>query len=746
MSDAERDVLEIRLHGRGGQGGVTCAKILAAVYAHLGRSVQTFGDYAGERSGAPVRAYTRVGSAPITNRNKVYLPHHVLVLDPTLLGEGAVAGLAPGGTLLVNTPEPAAAFAGRFDRFRLATVDATAIARRHGIGTRSVVIVNTTIAGAFARAVGLPYEALEAAYRKLGFLSNLPAAKEAFERTEVREVAADLAPPPAAAGAGGGAPSRIPGVIPLVDHRVGPAPPVPTGSWRTQTPSYAEHLAPCNAWCPAGNDVVGFLQALARDGEKAAAEVLGRSTPFAGVCGRVCPAPCMEGCNRGEYDGAVNIRALERWIADRHDVAPATPAAHPNPRRVAIVGGGPAGIAAAFELAKRGHRASIFEGERELGGVLRTGIPAYRLPRDVLDREIANVLRLGVEARCGEFLHAARIEALAREFDAVVLATGLQRLRGVDGPGAAPAGVEQGIRFLRRVNGGAAPRITGHVVVLGGGNTALDCARSALRCGAGRVTVAYRRTRAEMPALADEIREAEEEGVVFRCLSQPAGFDGAERVTAVRLAEVVLGEPDATGRRSPGVTDRVAPLACDAVLLALGQSMDLSLLPAGWKLDGGRVEVGGAPSRIRAAGDLGTGDGTVTHAIGSGRRAATLVLRDLGEDVEVFERPDRTRAVPATDIRFDHFARAEPARESLEPAGVRARDFAEANRGLATAMEAHRCFSCGRCTRCDTCLVYCPEGVIRRADLGYAVDYSNCKGCGICVTECPRRAMEMSAS
>lgn len=169
--------LEIRLHGRGGQGGVTCAKILAAIYSRLGKSVQTFGDYAGERSGAPIRAYTRVSDQPVTNRNKVYKPDHLLVLDPTLLSDDVVSGLAPGGLLLINTTESHASFTGRFSNFRVATLDATAIARRHGIGTRSVVIVNTTIAGAYCKVVGLPYDALEYAYRDLHLHGNLPAAR-----------------------------------------------------------------------------------------------------------------------------------------------------------------------------------------------------------------------------------------------------------------------------------------------------------------------------------------------------------------------------------------------------------------------------------------------------------------------------------------------------------------------------------------------------------------------------------------
>jgi 2-oxoacid:acceptor oxidoreductase gamma subunit (pyruvate/2-ketoisovalerate family) len=739
--------LEIRLHGRGGQGGVTCAKILAAVYADLGKSVQSFGDYAGERSGAPVRAYTRVSDRPIDNRNKVYRPDHLLVLDPTLLGDEVLSGLADGGALVLNTAEPLEAFAGRFERYRLAVVDATAIARRHGIGTRSVVIVNTTIAGAFVQAVGLPLSALEDAYHHLGFDSNLPAAAEAFAATRVRAPLVAAVPRPAE---GNGVATTLPAVTPLVENLEGAPTGLRTGSWRTQTPHYAKHLAPCNAFCPAGNDVVGFVQALARSGEAEAAEVLSRSTPLAGVCGRVCPAPCMEGCNRRELDGSVNIRALERWISDHAPVARPAPGAPAGAaRRFASVGGGPAGLGAAYELARAGQKVTLFEAEAALGGVLRTGIPTYRLPREVLDREVAAVLALGVETRLGESLDAARIAALAGEFDAVILATGLQKLRGLDGPGEALAGVEQGIHFLHRVNLEGGVRLTGHVVVLGGGNTAMDCARSALRAGAERVTVAYRRSRGEMPAIAEEVEQAEHEGVQMLFLRAPLGFTGADRVASVTLAEVDLGPPDASGRRRPVVSDRRAELGCDRVLLALGQSADLSRLPAGWDLRDGRLLRGDEPLNVFAAGDLATADGTVTHAIGDGRRAAGRAMRAAGLEVTPFARPDRDRAVPTTDIRMDHFARGVPAVERLVPLGDRAGSWGEVNLGLpgalAGATEAGRCFSCGDCTRCDTCLVYCPEGIIRRQDGDYAVDYTFCKGCGICVTECPRSAMEMRA-
>jgi 2-oxoacid:acceptor oxidoreductase gamma subunit (pyruvate/2-ketoisovalerate family)/2-oxoacid:acceptor oxidoreductase delta subunit (pyruvate/2-ketoisovalerate family) len=736
--------LEIRVHGRGGQGGVTCAKILAGVYARLGQSVQTFGDYAGERSGAPVRAYLRVSDDEVTNRNKVYHPDHLLVLDPTLLGTGVMDGLAEGGTLLLNTPEPPEAYAGRYDDHRLVTVDATAIARRHGIGSRSLVIVNTTIAGAFIRAFDLPIEELEATYREFGFHGNFAAAREAYESAQVREAVIAPAAEPAVNTGTVSTSAAGPAVIPLTEHTTGLEPLLKTGSWRTQHPRYVMHLAPCSGYCPAGNDVIGFVQALGKQGEESAAQILGQTTSLSAVCGRVCPAPCMEACNRDGKDGPVNVRGLERWVADRAPVAVPEAIDNPDPRRIAIVGGGPAGLNAAYVLGRLGHEVTIYEGESELGGLLRTGIPSFRLSREVLDKEILDILSLGVEVRCGEFIDTERIVSLAQEYDGLILATGLQRLRGLDVPGSDKDGVAQGIGFLHRVNVAGDAEIAGDVVILGGGNTALDCARSALRTGASSATVAYRRTRIEMPAIEEEIDEAEDEGVRFMFQQQPVAFGGNGRLDSIQLAEVEMGEPDDSGRRSPVVTDRTSTLPCDNVLLAIGQYADLSLLPEGWDLEDGRVVANGEPLSVFAAGDLSTNDGTVAHAIGDGNRAATRLLAALGEQVEVFERPDRTCAVAPAAMRADHFEAREQTRDRITAPEERVLDFREVNRGIDDPSEAFRCFSCGSCTHCDTCLVYCPEGIIHRSDTGmYEIDLDYCKGCGICVAECPRDAMEM---
>lgn len=737
-------MIEFTIYGRGGQGGVTLAKLIATAYFLRGKYVQAFGVYAAERSGAPLQAYVRVDDEEITNHNQVRAPDHIIVLDRTLIAPKVLAGLKPGGWLVLNTPEPPEAFAETFAGRSVATIDATGVAVANGLGTRAVPIVNTTMLGAVARALGLTLEDVDAALAAVKFGgANRISAHQAFEKA----ITATLpgvpqqvsAAPPSGPAAG------------LLDESTGGMPRIQTGSWATQQPDRRQLTPPCNHGCPAGNNVRGFVEALGRDDADAALAILLRTSPLPGVCGRVCPAPCMDACNRRLFDEAVNIRELERYAADH--------GSEPEPTRpwrrehLAVVGSGPAGLSAAYHLARLGYPVTLFEKDSELGGVMRTGIPEYRLPRDVLGREINYILRHGVEARTGQTIRRAELLRLTHEFAAVFIGTGLQNAQTLN-IGGADAGiqVEQGIDFLDRVRSGKV-RLSGErIVVIGGGNTAIDAARTARRLGAREVRIVYRRARAQMPAIAEEIDEALEEHVRLDELVSPVRLQRDGCGPVLTCQRMKLGEPDASGRPRPvpdTSEDAQFDVPCDRVILALGQSSDTSILPEGSEIYEGKSLLGLSGCPIFAGGDLATNEGTVTAAIGSGRAGAWHTHRTLtGEDL--FPPPDEPVAGPEV-IHTQVFSRAPRRRGELLPALERVHTFAEVRQGLSddptehpAAAEAQRCFSCGVCNFCDRCLHHCPEGILLREGDGYRFDYGFCKGCGICASVCPRGVIYMS--
>ncbi len=746
-------MVEIRIHGRGGQGGVTLAKLIASSRFLEGDSVQAFGLYAAERSGAPIQAFCRYSSEPITNRNLIYEPDHVVVLDPTLIGAAIVDGLKPGGWILLNRAEPLETVASEYPGYRLARVDASAIARAHGLGTQSVPIVNTALAGAVGRILGFGLEQVLAGLERSGFTGpNLDAARQAYEDVEVgAEPRRDRpAPEPVGATAAPPAPSILDGGAEM--------PRIRTGQWATRQPRRQEMVPPCNHVCPAGNDVRGFLQALARDDADEALAILLRTSPFPGVCGRVCPAPCMELCNRIELDGAVNVRQLERFAADHGRVAIAP--GPPLDRKVAVIGSGPAGLTAAFHLARQGCAVTVYEAHAEPGGLLRGGIPGYRLPDDVVDGEIDRIEALGVAIETGARIDRERLLELARGHDAVLVATGLQELRSLRLGMAEAEAVEQGIDFLERCHEGEVRLDGEQVLVIGGGNTALDAARSAVRLGAETVTIVYRRSLLEMPAIREEIADALDEGVRVECLLQPesvrrnpaAGDGRPPFLLDCRLVE--LGEPDESGRRRPLVIEGSDfELSCHRVILALGQSPDLQVFPEGTEVREGEQLRGMLETPIFAVGDLASAEGTVAAAIGSGRRAALQVVGSLtGVPVAAAGHPEtdgeydvvQDQVIQAESLRLHLFERQARAQGKDRMPWARMSNFDEVHAGLEDADEAKRCLSCGGCNECDRCVTFCPEGVLKRVGQEWKFDYGFCKGCAVCAAECPRNVIFMS--
>jgi 2-oxoacid:acceptor oxidoreductase delta subunit (pyruvate/2-ketoisovalerate family) len=539
-----------------------------------------------------------------------------------------------------------------------------------------------------------------------------------------------------------------------------------TGSWRYLRPIFRNKTSPCNHVCPAGEDIVAYLGLVNQGQYDLALQTILQENPFPGVCGRVCPHPCEAECNRAQLGGAIAIHAMERFLADLPGERrlPALSPTAPSGAKVAVIGSGPAGLSCAYQLARRGYQVTVFEALPVLGGTMRVGIPSYRLPREVLDAEIAAILALGVEVRTGMRLGENLSWLHLGDYRAVLVAVGQHRSRRLGVPGEDAQGVLPGLLFLRQVNLGQPVQVGPRVVVIGGGNTAMDSARAALRLGAREVSILYRRSRHEMPAIAEEVEETEQEGIQIEFLTAPLEvLTAAGRVSGLKCARMHLGAPDERGRRRPeAVPGSEYTIEVDTVISALGQESDLSFLGADMQARNGLIVINeaGATSRPAAfaGGDAATGLGTVAYAIGSGKRAALAIDKHLrGEPLEGFPPLTENMHVAPRDVdpavvRFEDinlaYFTAEPrTAQSQRAADQRVRDFGEVNLGLAeneARREAERCFSCGTCNQCDTCWLYCPDVSVRRLDHeGYEFDYDYCKGCGLCAEECPREAISI---
>lgn len=490
-----------------------------------------------------------------------------------------------------------------------------------------------------------------------------------------------------------------------------------------------EGTSPCIGACPAGIKAHGYVS-LVRSGKyEEAFQLVLDATPLVGTLGRACYAPCESECTRAKLEGPVPIRLIKRFAADQHyenvSGGPAVEVAEPNGRKIAIIGSGPAGLTAAWQLARKGYAVTILEKRSQPGGYLRHAIPAYRLPHDVVDADIANLTALGVEIRCNAAVTDP--QALKDEgYDAVILATGTQVATRMDVPGEDASGSVNGLDFLAAVANGQAPDLTGkRVVVVGGGNVAMDAARVALRLGAAEAKVAYRRTRAEMPAHHVESEDAEAEGAVFELLVAPTEVVvGDGRVTGVRMQRMQLGVPDTSGRRSPEpIPGSEYLVECDVVISTIGMSPDPT--PFAELADKrGRVAVDPrtlqtAVPYLFAAGDVTAGATDITRAIGSGRRAAHMVDRWLNDQpldgftalddrLETIS-PDRVLA-RQTAFGHRHPVSGEVSLQKFP------RDFSEIEAPL-TSEQARAgsgsCLDCGVCSECQQCVQVCPAFAIR---------------------------------
>ena len=520
------------------------------------------------------------------------------------------------------------------------------------------------------------------------------------------------------------------------------------GPVRERRPVYVDLLPPCNAGCPAGENIQAWLSHTQAGRHEQAWRQLVADNPLPAIHGRVCYHPCESVCNRADLDSAVSIHSVERFLGDlaleqgwQFDRSPVR-----SGKRVLVVGAGPCGLSAAYHLSRLGHEVEIRDSGEETGGMMRYGIPAYRLPRDVLTGELDRIAAMGVRVTCGHKVEDLVAEREEGAFDAVFVAVGAHLSKRVDIPARDAGRIVDAVSFLRSVASGERPVIGRRVAVYGGGNTAMDAARVARRMGADEALIVYRRTREQMPAHLDEAEDAEREGVRIHWLRTITTFDGPE-------LQVELMELDESGYPQP--TGRFETLAADTVILALGQESDTAFLrqvPGVEIARDGTVQVStslqtGSPG-VFAGGDMVPSEQTVTVGVGHGKKAARHIDAWLRSAAAVSAPKHELASFDKLHLWYfgDNARRQQP---ELPPE-ERIADFGEVVGGLSAeeaVYEAGRCLSCGNCFECDGCLGACPEDAVIKLGEGhrYRFDYDRCTGCGACFEQCPVHAIEMVA-
>ncbi len=516
-----------------------------------------------------------------------------------------------------------------------------------------------------------------------------------------------------------------------------------TGTWRTERPVYLDRLPPCNNACPAGENIQGWLYHAESGDYEQAWRVLVEDNPLPAVTGRVCYHPCESACNRGQMDNPVGINSVERFLGDeaiKRGWKFSVPA-HLSGKRVLVVGAGPSGLSAAYHLARMGHSVEIQEAGPLAGGMMRFGIPKYRLPRDVLDAEVQRILDLGVQLKLN--CKVASIAQSMLGFDAAFLAVGAHIAKRAYIPAGDAAHIIDAVSVLRSMEGEEKPMLGRRVVVYGGGNTAIDVARTARRLGATDAIIVYRRTREKMPAHDFEVEEALQEGVMIKWLSTiRQAEEGRLTVEKMRLDD--QGVPQPTGE--------FETMEADSLVLALGQDVDLSLLEGvpNLEIKDGIVQVSsnmmtGLPG-LFAGGDMVISERTVTMAVGHGKKAARHIDAYLRGTVH--QAAAKHELADFGKLNTWYYSDADKTVRPMLDIIRRQSSFDEVQGGLIETnalFEARRCLSCGNCFECDNCYGVCPDNAVIKLGPGkrFEFNYDYCKGCGLCAAECPCGAIKM---
>jgi len=518
-----------------------------------------------------------------------------------------------------------------------------------------------------------------------------------------------------------------------------------TGSWRTSRPVYVDRLPPCNNTCPAGENIQSWLYHAESGDYQTAWRTLTTDNPMPAVMGRVCYHPCETACNRAQIDSAVGINSVERFLGDVaiRNGWRFTPPQTDSGKRVLVVGAGPSGLSAAYHLRLMGHAVEIHEAGPFAGGMMRFGIPKYRLPRDVLDAEINRIVDLGVLIRLNTKVDRVVESMQAGRFDAAFLAVGAHIGKRSYIPAGSAAKILDAVSLLRSMEGEDKPLLGRRVVVYGGGNTAIDAARTAKRLGATEAIIVYRRTRDRMPAHDFEVEEALQEGIMMKWLSTIKRMDeGVLTVEKMQLDE--KGFPQPTGE--------FETLETDSLVLALGQDVDLSLLDGvpGLEIKDGVVQVTSnmmtGYAGIFAGGDMVPSERTVTVAVGHGKKAARHI--DAWLRGAVYGSPEKHELASIDKLNSWYYADAPKTVRPMLEVVRRQSTFEEVQGGLDETnalYEARRCLSCGNCFECDNCYGVCPDNAVIKLGPGqrFRFNYDYCKGCGVCAQECPCGAIAM---
>lgn len=537
-------------------------------------------------------------------------------------------------------------------------------------------------------------------------------------------------------------------------------------SWKC--PVYVRRMPPCRSNCPTSEDIRGYLTTVAQAKESKrpidealdeAWYVLTDKNPFPAIHGRVCPHPCEDGCNRLYKDGSVAINSFERVIGDhglKRGLKLRMLTEEKRDKKVAILGAGPSGMSCAYQLARRGFKVTVFESNKEAGGMLRYGIPKYRLPREILDAEMQRVLDLGVELRCNTKVGVdIPFSQLRKEYDAIYVAVGAQKGGKLGIPGDELPNVMSGVGFLYKINTGENVAIGKKAVIVGGGNTAIDAARVSRRLGAD-VTLLYRRTKNEMPAIKEEITAAEAEGIQFHFLASPVSAEakggGKNGPVNLKCVKMALGAKDKSGRARPvPIEGSEFTLEADTVISAVGQEPDLdgmAELPnkSSWIETNAIRET--SIRGVYAGGDAVALDIAVT-AVGHGRKAARAINAFLHD--RTYKEPSPPRPVKHTEMKLDYYKNAPRNNaEELAPE-TRIHGFDEVHKTFTleqAVAESERCMSCGLCFTCDRCRIFCPREAVskdKNRPVGQRMfsDYTRCFGCHICAEVCPSGYIEM---